>query len=50
MLASGLASQLVPRIGARPLMLIGATFGHRGLYWLSRVTEHSTYVQRLLAR
>ena len=48
MLASGLASQLVPRIGARPLMLIGATLGTGGLYWLSRVTEHSTYVNGLL--
>jgi EmrB/QacA subfamily drug resistance transporter len=48
LLATGLASQLVPRIGARPLMLIGATMGTGGLYWLSRVTEHSTYVNGLL--
>src|SRR5450755_3570053 len=48
LLATGLASQLVPRIGARPLMLIGATMGTGGLFWLSRVTAHSTYVNGLL--
>ncbi len=48
LVATGLASQLVPRIGARPLMLIGATMGTGGLFWLSRVTAHSTYVNGLL--
>ena len=48
LVATGLASQLVPRIGARPLMLIGAAMGTGGLFWLSRVTAHSTYVNGLL--
>jgi len=48
MLASGLASQLVPRIGARPLMLVGSALGAGGMFWLSRVTEHSTYAGGLL--
>jgi len=48
MVASGLASQLVPRIGARPLLLAGATLGTGGLFWLSRVTEHSSYAGGLL--
>ncbi len=48
LVATGLASQLVPRIGARALMLIGATMGTGGLFWLSRVTAHSTYVNGLL--
>ena len=48
MVASGLASQLVPRIGARPLLLAGSALGAGGLFWLSRVTEHSSYVSGLL--
>jgi EmrB/QacA subfamily drug resistance transporter len=48
MLASGIASQLVPRIGARPLMLTGSVIGTGGMFWLSRLTEHSTYVSGLL--
>ena len=48
MLASGSASQLVPRIGARPLMLAGSAIGTGGMFWLSRVNEHSTYAGGLL--
>jgi MFS family permease len=46
--ASSLASQLVARIGARPLLLAGSLMGTGGLFWLSRVTEHSTYAGGLL--
>ncbi len=45
---SAIASQLIPRIGARPLMLAGGLLGTGGFYWFSRVTEHSTYVNGLL--
>ena len=48
MLASGVASQLVNRIGARPLMIVGAALGAGGMFWLSRITEHSTYAGGLL--
>jgi predicted MFS family arabinose efflux permease len=48
MLASGIASQMVPRIGARPLMLAGSTIATGGMFWLSRVTEHSSYAGGLL--
>ena len=48
MLASGVASQLVPRIGARPLMLAGSVIATGGMFWLSRINEHSTYVGGLL--
>jgi EmrB/QacA subfamily drug resistance transporter len=48
MLGSGLASQLVSRIGARPLMISGAALAAGGMFWLSRVTEHSTYAGGLL--
>jgi EmrB/QacA subfamily drug resistance transporter len=46
--ASAAATRLVPRIGARPLLLAGAVGSAGGLYWLSRVTEHSTYAGGLL--
>ncbi len=48
MAASAAASQLVNRIGARPLMIIGSVLGTGGMIWLSRVTEHSTYAGGLL--
>jgi EmrB/QacA subfamily drug resistance transporter len=46
--ASGAATALVPRIGARPLLLAGGAASAGGLYWLSRVTEHGTYAGGLL--
>ena len=46
--ASGAATSLVPRIGARPLLLAGGAASAGGLYWLSRVTEHGTYMGGLL--
>jgi EmrB/QacA subfamily drug resistance transporter len=45
---SAAASMLVPRIGARPVLLAGGAASAGGLYWLSRVTEHSTYLSGLL--
>jgi len=41
-------TRLVPRIGARPLLLAGAAASAGGLYWLSRLTEHGTYADGLL--
>jgi EmrB/QacA subfamily drug resistance transporter len=46
--ASGTATSLVSRIGARPLLLAGAAASAGGLYWLSRMTEHGTYPGGLL--
>jgi predicted MFS family arabinose efflux permease len=48
MLMAGVSSQLVPRIGARPLLLTGSAVTAGGMYWLSRITEHSTYSGGLL--
>jgi EmrB/QacA subfamily drug resistance transporter len=45
---SASAAALVPRVGARPLLLAGGAAGAGGMYWLSRVTEHSTYAAGLL--
>jgi len=48
LVASGAGAQLVPRIGARPLLLGGAAIGTGGLFWMSRLTEHSSYAGGLL--
>src|SRR6266571_4479608 len=48
MLMAGVASQLVPRIGARPLLLAASAITAVGMFWLSRITEHSTYTGGLL--
>jgi EmrB/QacA subfamily drug resistance transporter len=45
---SGVVSQLVSRVGARPLMLIGTAVAAGGMYWFSHISEHSTYVNGLL--
>jgi EmrB/QacA subfamily drug resistance transporter len=48
LLASGAAAQLVPRVGARPLLLAGSAITAGGLFWLSRISEHSHYAGALL--
>ena len=48
MVASAIASQLVNRIGARPLLLAGSMILTGGMFWLSRITEHSHYASGLL--
>jgi predicted MFS family arabinose efflux permease len=48
LVATAASSQLVSRIGARPLMIAGSAIMVGGMLWLSRVTEHSHYVSGLL--
>ncbi len=48
MVGTAFASQLVSRVGARPLILTGSAFAAGGMIWLSRITEHSTYTSGLL--
>src|SRR5262249_26024553 len=48
LLASGAVTQLVPKIGARPLLLAGSAAAAGGLYWLSRISEHDTYTSAVL--
>ncbi len=48
MAGSGLSSQLVARVGARPLMTVGPLFAAGGMFWLSRISETSTYAGGLL--
>src|SRR5690349_22337961 len=47
-IASALASQLVPRIGPRPLIVAGAAAVAGGMFWFSRLTEHAGYASHLL--
>jgi EmrB/QacA subfamily drug resistance transporter len=48
MVGAALASNLVARIGARPLMTVGPLIAAGGMFWLSQITEHSTYAVGLL--
>jgi EmrB/QacA subfamily drug resistance transporter len=48
MAASGIAAQAVPRIGARPLLIAGSASLAGGMFWLSRISEHSSYTGGLL--
>src|SRR5215471_13934907 len=41
---AGVCSKMVPRIGARAPMTIGALLAPVGMLWLSRVHEHSHYL------
>jgi len=49
MVMAGVSAQLVTRIGARPLMLAGSAVTAGGMFWLSRINEHSHYASGLLA-
>jgi predicted MFS family arabinose efflux permease len=49
MAAAGLSAQLVPRIGARPLLLAGSAIATGGMFWLAQINEHSHYASGLLA-
>jgi len=42
------AQQGVRRIGARPLLIAGSAIAAGGMFWLSRISEHSTYAGGML--
>ena len=46
--AAGIASQLVPRVGTRPVIVGGSLIGAGGVYWLSRIPVDGSYVADLL--
>ncbi|HYK67662.1 MAG TPA: MFS transporter [Streptosporangiaceae bacterium] len=48
LVATAAATRLAPRVGPRPLLMAGAALSAGGLYWLSRLTVHSTYTGGLL--
>jgi EmrB/QacA subfamily drug resistance transporter len=47
-LAGGAASQLLTRIGTRPVVVAGCLVAAAGIYWVSRVPLHGSYVSDLL--
>jgi len=46
--AAGLASQLMARIGPRPLILTGTAAAAAGMFWFAQLTEHAGYAGQLL--
>jgi predicted MFS family arabinose efflux permease len=47
-ISAGISSQLIARVGTRPLIVAGALTAAGGLYWLSRIPVHGTYLSNLL--
>ena len=47
-IASGISSQLFARVGTRPIIIAGALLGAGGLYWLSHIPVHGSYLTDLL--
>ena len=47
-ICAGIASQLLTRVGTRPMIVAGALISAVGLYWLSRVPVHGSYLKDLL--
>ena len=46
--ATVVAQQGVTRIGARPLLITGSAIAAGAMFWLSRITEHSTFAGGML--
>jgi MFS family permease len=47
-IAATVSAQLVTRYGTRPVIVTGALIAAGGLYWLSRIPVHGSYVSDLL--
>jgi EmrB/QacA subfamily drug resistance transporter len=47
-IAAGISSQLLTRIGTRPMIVAGALVSAGGMYWLSRIPVHGSYLSDLL--
>jgi MFS family permease len=47
-LAAGVSTQLIPRIGTRPIIVAGALIAAAGMYLLSRIPVDGTYLADLL--
>ena len=46
--AAGVSSKLLPRVGPRLLMAVGFAGAVLGMLWLSRITPHTTYLAHVL--
>ena len=47
-ISAGIASQALTRVGTRPMIVIGAVISAGGMYWLSRIPVHGSYVSDIL--
>ena len=47
-IAAGVSSQLLSRIGTRPVIVGGAAIAAAGMYWLSRIPVNGTFLSDLL--
>jgi MFS family permease len=47
-IAAGISSQLLSRVGTRPVIVTGALIAAAGMYWLSRIPTHGSYLTDLL--
>jgi EmrB/QacA subfamily drug resistance transporter len=47
-IAAGIASQLLARVGTRPVMVAGAVLAAGGVFWLSRVPVGGSYLADML--
>jgi len=47
-IGAGIATNAIPKIGTRPLIAAGSLLGAAGLFWLSRIPVHGSYVSDLL--
>ena len=47
-ICAGIASQMLTRLGTRPVIVVGAVVSAAGLYWLSRIPVHGSYLSDLL--
>jgi EmrB/QacA subfamily drug resistance transporter len=47
-ISAGISTQLITRIGTRPVIVGGSLIASVGIYWLSRVPVHGTYAASVL--
>jgi predicted MFS family arabinose efflux permease len=47
-ISAGISSQILARVGTRPVIIAGALIASAGMYWLSRIPVHGSYASDLL--
>ncbi len=47
-IAAGVSAQLIPRVGARPIIVAGTLIAAAGMYYLSQIPVHGSYLTDLL--
>ncbi|MGD0452535.1 MAG: MFS transporter [Solirubrobacteraceae bacterium] len=47
-ISAGISSQVLTRVGTRPVIVAGALIAAGGMYWLSRIPVQGTYLANLL--